>query len=76
MRVMNQALRRFIGKCVVVYFDDILVFSSDLTNHLRKLRDVLLVLRMQKLFAARKKCVFGVAQVLFWATYYRFTVLR
>ena len=65
MRVMNQALRPFIGRCVVVYFDDILIFSSSLSDHLEHLRDVLTVLRREKLFGAANKCAFGVSQVLF-----------
>ncbi|XP_020887113.1 uncharacterized protein LOC110229999 [Arabidopsis lyrata subsp. lyrata] len=65
MRVMNQSLRPFIGKFVVVYFDDILVFSDELQSHLKHLESVLLVLRREKLFAARQKCVFGADQVLF-----------
>lgn len=45
MRVMNQALRPFIGRFVVVYFDDIFVFSKSITDHLEHMREVLLFLR-------------------------------
>lgn len=65
MRVMNQALRPFIGKFIVVYFDDILIFSNDLTSYLKHLEVVLLVLRGDKRFATRQKCIFGSSQVLF-----------
>ena len=65
MRVMNQALRPFIGKCVVVYFDDILIYSADPSQHLHNLREVLTVLRTEKLFATMKKCVFMTPKVLF-----------
>ncbi|XP_013639428.1 PREDICTED: uncharacterized protein LOC106344638 [Brassica oleracea var. oleracea] len=51
MRVMNQALRPFIGRFVVVYFDDILIFSSSAADHANHLRQVLQVLRADKLFA-------------------------
>ena len=62
---MNQALRPFIGQFVVAYFDDILIFSSSLTAHAEHIRQVLSVLRAEKLFAAKQKCEFGVSQVLF-----------
>jgi hypothetical protein len=65
MRVMNQALRPFIGKCVVVYFDDILVYSGSEESHGVHLREVLTVLRKEKFFAANKKCVFYTDSVLF-----------
>ncbi|XP_018462540.2 uncharacterized protein LOC108833623 [Raphanus sativus] len=65
MRVMNEALRPFIGKFVVVYFDDILIFSKSLDDHLQHLRDVLLILRREQLFATLKKCEFGSPQIHF-----------
>ncbi|XP_009106784.1 uncharacterized protein LOC103832518 [Brassica rapa] len=61
----GKALRPFIGKFVVVYFDDILSFSLTLEEHLLHLREVLLVLCRDKLFATIKKCEFGSSQVHF-----------
>lgn len=65
MRVMNQSLRPFIGKFVVIYFDDILIFSHTPKDYIRHLAEVLAVLRRDKLYATLKMCEFGSPQVHF-----------
>ena len=65
MRVMNQALRPFLSKFVIVYFDDILIYSASLEIHLQHIHEALCLLRRDKFFAAVKKCVFMAPEVLF-----------
>ena len=65
MRLMNHVLCIFIGKCVVVYFDDILVYNRDLDEHMNHLHCVLDVLRKEKLFANFRKCSFCMDKVVF-----------
>ena len=63
--VKNQVLRAFIAKFVVVYFDDILIYSKDLNQHVAHLKSVLDVLRTEKLYANLKKCTFCTDKLVF-----------
>jgi hypothetical protein len=65
MRVMNQIFCPFISKSVVVYFDDILIYSSDPETHIQHIREVFLVLRREKFYAAPAKCSFMTDSILF-----------
>ena len=62
---MNEVLKPFTGHFVVVYFDDILVYSRDERDHKEHLRQVFQVLREQKLYAKMKKCEFFTSQLTF-----------
>ena len=58
-------LEFFIGKFVVVYFDDILIFSKFLDNHIEHLRAVLAILKEEQLYANLAKWTFCTDMVVF-----------
>ena len=65
MRLMNHILRSVIGKFVVVYFDDILVYSKSMEDHANHVKQVLSILRKEKLFGNLAKCTFAKDKLVF-----------
>jgi hypothetical protein len=61
--LMNDVLRSFIRHFVLVFFDDILIYSKTWADHLRHLRAVLDELCRHQLFVKRTKCSFGASSV-------------
>jgi hypothetical protein len=61
--LMNDVLKPFIRKFVLVFFDDILIYSSSWAEHLQHMRQVFQLLREQKLALNSTKCSFGETQV-------------
>nr|KYP31052.1 Retrovirus-related Pol polyprotein from transposon 17.6 [Cajanus cajan] len=60
---MNDLLRPFLRKFVLVFFDDILVYSESFSAHVTHLRSVLQLLHSNQFYAKLPKCVFGVTAV-------------
>ncbi len=63
--VMNDVMRPFLHQFVVVFLDDILIYSRSVDEHCEHLRRVLQALRDAKLYAKPTKCVVGAAAVTF-----------
>lgn len=57
--VMNLVFAPFLRKFVIVFLDDILVYSPSWADHLQHLRLVLETLRQSQFFAKLTKCSFG-----------------
>ncbi|XP_057426128.1 uncharacterized protein LOC130719523 [Lotus japonicus] len=65
MDYMNRIFHEFLDRFVVVFIDDILIYSKDATEHEGHLRQVLQVLREKKLYANPSKCEFWLKEVNF-----------
>ena len=63
IRMMDDILRPFTNSFVVVYLDDILIYSRTWEEHLQHIQQVLNTLRQHKLYANLEKCSFGMDQI-------------
>jgi hypothetical protein len=61
--LMNHIFQPYLRKFILVFFDDILIFSKDEDSHINHLQLTLEVLRSHKLFAKKSKCRFGCKEV-------------
>ena len=57
---VNKAMSNLLDTCVVVYLDDIVIYSADLQTHRAQVRDVMSRLRSHSLYCKRSKCSFEV----------------
>ena len=63
MTLMNKVFMDELDKFVVVFIDDILIYSKSAPEHEQHLRVILQLLREQQLYAKFKKCEFWLNQV-------------
>ncbi|CAI7932864.1 unnamed protein product [Closterium sp. NIES-54] len=62
---MNHILRPLLDECVVVYLDDILIYSRDMKQHIEQLRGVFEILRQEKFYVTLSKSEFALKKVQF-----------
>ena len=65
MGMMNQIFQPFLDKFVIVFIDDILIYSSSKAEHKQHLHTVLQTLRERQLYAKFSKCEFWLDRVIF-----------
>ena len=61
--LMNDIFRPYLRKFILVFFDDILVYSKTLQEHVQHLESTFIVLQQHSLLAKRSKCYFAQTKV-------------
>ena len=56
MELMNYVFEKQLDRFVIVFLDDVLVFSKNLQEHEKHMKEVLTILRQQRLYAKKEKC--------------------
>jgi hypothetical protein len=65
MYLMNKVFMEYLNKFIVVFIDDILIFSKTEEEHEKHIRFVLEKLRSNQLYAKFSKCEFWLTEVAF-----------
>ncbi|KAI3510702.1 hypothetical protein L1887_17835 [Cichorium endivia] len=65
MDLMNRVCKPYLDKFVIVFIDDILIYSQTKEEHSQYLRIILELLRQEKLYAKFSKCEFWIREVQF-----------
>ena len=61
--LMNQVFKPFLRRFILVFFDDILVYSRNMADHIEHLKIVLRMLAKNQLYAKMSKCMFACLEV-------------
>ena len=61
--LMNEVFRDYLQKHLLVFFDDILIYSDNWEQHLNHVKTVLDIMRTQQLYLIKSKCIFGKQEV-------------
>jgi len=61
--LMKHVFKPYLRKFILVFFDDILVYSKSQGQHIEHLQTTFVVIRQHTLFAKMSKCSFGVSEV-------------
>nr|GFB96940.1 putative reverse transcriptase domain-containing protein [Tanacetum cinerariifolium] len=65
MDLMNRVCKRYLDKFVIVFIDDILIYSKDEKEHEEHLKAILELLKKEELYAKFSKCEFWIPKVQF-----------
>nr|GFD38707.1 putative reverse transcriptase domain-containing protein [Tanacetum cinerariifolium] len=65
MGLMNRVCKPYLDKFVIVFIDDILIYSKDKKEHKEHLKAILELLKKEELYAKFSKCEFWIPKVHF-----------